>query len=73
MSGTERSNRVREHRRRLALTQAQLGAQVGVSRQSIVSIEGGNYSPSVYLALRIAAALGTAVEELFPLHEEARS
>ncbi|WP_182357988.1 helix-turn-helix transcriptional regulator [Tomitella gaofuii] len=73
MSETERSNRVREHRRRLALTQAQLGAQVGVSRQSIVSIEGGNYSPSVYLALRIAAALGAAVEELFPLHEEARS
>ncbi|WP_233267114.1 helix-turn-helix transcriptional regulator [Tomitella fengzijianii] len=63
---------MREHRRRLALTQAQLGAQVGVSRQSIVSIEGGNYSPSVYLALRIAAALGATVEELFPLHEEAR-
>ncbi|QDQ98306.1 helix-turn-helix transcriptional regulator [Tomitella fengzijianii] len=72
MSEAERSNRVREHRRRLALTQAQLGAQVGVSRQSIVSIEGGNYSPSVYLALRIAAALGATVEELFPLHEEAR-
>lgn len=72
MAATEWGNRVREYRRRQALTQAQLGAQVGVSRQSIVSIEGGNYSPSVYLALRIAVVLGAAVEELFPLQEEAR-
>lgn len=53
------------------MTQAELGALVGVSRQSVVSVEGGNYSPSVYLALKIAVALDTTVEELFPVSEEA--
>lgn len=49
----------------LDLTQASLAEQVEVSRQTIVSIEAGDYSPSVHLALRIAAVLGTTVEELF--------
>jgi len=48
-----------------------LGGVVGVSRQSIVSTEKGDYAPSVYLGLRLARALGTTVEELFPLEEEA--
>lgn len=47
------------------LTQAQLASEVEVSRQTIVSIEGGDYAPSVYLALRIADVLETTVEELF--------
>lgn len=47
------------------LTQAQLASSVEVSRQTIVSIEGGDYAPSVYLALRIADVLETTVEELF--------
>lgn len=63
-------NRVREHRRARGLTQAALGAAVGVSRQSIVSTEKGDYAPSVYLALRLAKALRTTVEDLFPLTEE---
>lgn len=71
MSGDERDNRVREHRRGRRMTQAELGALVGVSRQSVVSVEGSNYSPSVYLALKIATALDTTVEELFPISEEA--
>lgn len=54
----------------MRITQAELGAQVGVSRQSIVSTEKGDYAPSVYLALRLARALGTTVEDLFPLTEE---
>ena len=63
-------NRVRNRRAGAGLTQAQLGAVVGVSRQSIVSTEKGDYAPSVYLALRLAQALGTSVEDLFPLTEE---
>lgn len=43
---------------------------MGVSRQTIISLERGDYSPSVYLALRIARALESTVEELFPLTEE---
>jgi putative transcriptional regulator len=47
------------------LTQADLADQAGVSRQTVVSIEAGDYAPSVYLALSIAALLGNTVEELF--------
>lgn len=61
---------VRAARTRARLRQADLAAAVGVSRQTIISLERGDYSPSVYLALRIARALESTVEELFPLTEE---
>lgn len=64
-------NRVREFRRAARMTQAELGSAVGVSRQTIVSMEGGKYSPSVYLALRLARQLETSVESLFATPEEA--
>ncbi|MDV2476622.1 helix-turn-helix transcriptional regulator [Rhodococcus zopfii] len=70
MPATPRGNRVREFRKHLRITQAELGTEVGVSRQSIVSTEKGDYAPSVYLALRLARTLGTTVEDLFPLTEE---
>lgn len=47
------------------MTQVELAGQVGVSRQTIIAVEQGDYAPSVYLALRIASALGRTVEELF--------
>jgi putative transcriptional regulator len=47
------------------MTQAQLAEAVGVSRQTVNALEAGNYAPSVYLALRVAAVLTTTVEELF--------
>lgn len=56
---------VREMRRSLKLTQAELADQVGVSRQTIISLERGDYAPSVHLAIRVARALGGTVEELF--------
>ncbi len=49
------------------LTQQQLADMVMISRQTIVSIEGGDYAPSVKLALLLAEKLGTTVEELFIL------
>jgi len=70
VTGVPRHNRVREFRRQAGLTQAALGDAVGVSRQSIVSTEKGDYAPSVYLALRLARTLDTTVEALFPLGEE---
>jgi putative transcriptional regulator len=51
------------------LSQQELAEMVGVSRQTIVAIERGNYSPSVKLALVLARKLGTTVEELFELEE----
>lgn len=70
MTAVLRANRVREFRRAAGLTQAALGEAVGVSRQSIVSTEKGDYAPSVYLALRLARTLGATVEVLFPLEQE---
>lgn len=61
-------NRVRYFRfMRGEMSQAALSELVGVSRQTIVAIERGNYNPSVELALRLARVLGTTVEELFTL------
>ena len=51
------------------LSQQQLAEMVSVSRQTIVSIEKGNYAPSVKLALLLAEVLETSVEELFALEE----
>ncbi|QII05039.1 helix-turn-helix transcriptional regulator [Rhodococcoides fascians A25f] len=65
MNNALRTNAVREHRKAARLTQAELGKACGVSRQSIVSVEGGDYAPSVYLALKLAGALNTTVETLF--------
>lgn len=47
------------------LTQAELAGAVGVTRQTIVAVEAGDYAPSVYLALAIAERLGSTVEHLF--------
>ena len=52
------------------LSQQQLADMVGVSRQTIVSIERGDYAPSVKLALLLAEKLGTTVEQLFILEEK---
>lgn len=57
-------------RKAASLTQAQLAQLTGVSRQTIIATERGDYAPSVYLALRIARSLETSVEEIFSLREE---
>lgn len=64
------SSPVRMARSAARLRQADLASAVGVSRQTIVALERGDYAPSVYLAIRIARALSATVEELFPLPEE---
>jgi putative transcriptional regulator len=60
-----RVNAVRRHRQLGGLTQAHLAQECGVSRQTVVAIEAGDYAPSVYLALRLAQVLGASVEDLF--------
>ena len=47
------------------ITQQELAEKVGVTRQTIVAIEKGNYSPSLELAFRIALAFNTPLEEVF--------
>ncbi|MGD9697215.1 MAG: helix-turn-helix domain-containing protein [Thermoleophilia bacterium] len=56
---------LRRARGAAGLTQAQLAARAEVSRQAVGAVEAGRHLPAVDAALRIAAALGTSVEELF--------
>lgn len=70
VTNAPRTNAVRDYRKAARLTQAELGKVCGVSRQSIVSVEGGDYAPSVYLALKLARTLNTTVEALFGAEKE---
>ena len=60
-------NSVLEERTKHNMTQEALAQAVDVSRQTILAIEKGKYTPSVALALRIAHAFGVRVEDLFKL------
>ncbi len=62
-------NRLKELREKYNLTQEELGAKVGVSRQTIISIEKGKYSPSLILAYKLSQVLGLSIEALFLLNE----
>ena len=60
-------NRVHEARTEADITQEDLSTKIGVSRQTIIAIEKGNYVPSVLLALKIAKVFRKPVEELFSI------
>lgn len=64
-------NRVKELRQARAWTQEQLAEAVGVSRQSIISIERGRYIPSLPLALLLARAFACPVDAIFHLENPA--
>ena len=52
------------------MTQEELAKGVEVTRQTIISIEKGNYTPSVLLALRIAKFFNVKVEDIFQINHE---
>ena len=52
------------------MTQQQLAASVGVSRQTIISLEGGRYNPSITLAHQIAQLFEKKIEEVFIFTED---
>ncbi|MEK7595361.1 MAG: helix-turn-helix transcriptional regulator [Patescibacteria group bacterium] len=58
-------NYVQEYRAKNKVTQEDLAKAVDVTRQTIIAIEKGNYTPSVLLALKIAKYFNTSVEKLF--------
>ncbi|MDE2037847.1 MAG: helix-turn-helix transcriptional regulator [Patescibacteria group bacterium] len=58
-------NKLKEIRMRAGLTQEGLADAIGVSRQTIISIEKGKYVPSVALALKIARRFNLTVEDIF--------
>ncbi|MCY9783929.1 helix-turn-helix transcriptional regulator [Nocardiopsis sp. EMB25] len=53
------------------MTQAQLADAVGVTRQTIIAIERGRYSPSLEMAFLIARAFGTGLDDVFQYPDEA--
>ncbi len=69
MGKTEISNSIRKHRfNHDEMTQQQLAEKTGVTRQTIVAIENGKYSPSLELAFRIARVFDQPLEEVFSYH-----
>lgn len=66
MSKSQLSNNIRKLRFNMnEMTQQELADKVGVSRQTVVAIEKGNYSPSLELAFKIAHVFNVPLEDVF--------
>ena len=66
MGSSQLSNKIRRLRfDNGEMTQQQLADKASVTRQTIIAIESGKYTPSLLLAFRIARAFGLSVEEVF--------
>lgn len=65
-------NTIRELREAAGLTQEAMANKLGVSRQTVNSLETGKYEPKTVLALRIARLFKTPVEEVFILDDDAK-
>jgi putative transcriptional regulator len=71
MSAMVVRNRIRELRIAIdGMTQEKLAKLCGVTRQTIIALEAGRYSPSLELAFKIAHALGRTLDEVFQWSEE---
>ena len=66
----ELQNEVCLERLKVGATQEELAAAVGVSRQTIIALEKGNYTPSILLALKIASYFKMPIEKLFTITYE---
>lgn len=63
-------NKIEQERKARGLTQKALGDLLGVSRQTIISLENGRYNPSLLLAYQIAKLFGCTIEDIFLFEEE---
>ncbi|MCY1691191.1 helix-turn-helix transcriptional regulator [Exiguobacterium sp. SL14] len=66
------TNQVRLYRQQHKWTQEQFAERIGVTRQTVISLEKGSYTPSLLLAMQIARVFNRRIEELFQLEEESR-
>jgi len=64
------SNKVYALRKQKGTTQEQLAQSIGVTRQTIIAIEKGNYTPSVLLAIKIARFFDNKIDEVFQIKYE---
>ncbi len=63
------TNRIRARREDAGLTQADLAGRIGVTRQTLIAIEQGRYSPTLELAFQIARVFEVPLEEIFDYPE----
>lgn len=63
-------NRIKELRAKNDLTQDQLANKLDVSRQTIISLEGERYNPSIILAFKLAKTFSCSIEDIFIYEEE---
>lgn len=63
-------NRIADLRRENKMTQQALAERLGVTRQTIISLENGRYNPSIMLAHNIAQAFGLRIEDIFIFEKE---
>ena len=63
-------NRIEEIRKEKGIRQDELAKSMGVSRQTISSLENGRYNPSIMLAYKIAKYFGLTIEDIFIFEEE---
>ena len=68
--GDELKNRIEEIRSEHGIRQEDFAKAMGVSRQTISSLENGRYNPSILLAHKIAKSFGMTIEEVFLFEEE---
>lgn len=66
---TKVTNSIRAVRERAGMTQAELARQIGVTRQTLIAIEQGKYSPSLELAFQISRVFGLGLDDLFQYPE----
>jgi putative transcriptional regulator len=64
------NNEVSKYRMKIGVTQEDLASKVNVSRQTIIALEKGNYTPSILLALKIAGFFKMPVEKIFKISYE---
>lgn len=64
------NNRIEAIRRERGIRQEEFARSMGVSRQTISSLENGRYNPSILLAHKIARYFGMTIEEVFVFDEE---
>ena len=70
MGGGLLNNNIKEYRKNTKLTQDDLAKAVGVTRQTIISLENGKYDASLKLAHKLAVFFDTTIEDLFVFEEE---
>ena len=70
LRGMNVKNRIEEIRTARGIRQEELAKAMGVSRQTISSLENGRYNPSIMLAHNIARYFGMTIEEVFIFEEE---